>query len=232
MIFPTTKIRDVRRRVSTSIPIHEADAVLFLDQLLDEMLRLDWSVAWHLDNVSAATRERISDFPLTIGYSQHTGGHGRFVETHRQSAATMAQASGCEWWVPSDCDETWEPDAPAMLAELMQERIVWKVRWLNVWGRDTDGTPLIRIDQHQSHPLQTPSRWAVEVGIPLPANAFSIPGWRQGLRRAAIERKASALGIRDARTSSAALRLLVETAGKQDLGTCDRQFNPRTGAIQ
>lgn len=159
-----TILRKSPCRVGAVIPIHEPDAVLWLDGLLAEMERLDWSVAWHLDNVSQATRDRIAAWPRTIGWTESSDGPGRFMENARQGALDILQDSGVEWFVNHDADERWEPDAPAILEHLLGVRVLWKVQWLNVWGYADDGSMLIRVDppflrtRYRFHPVG-PLRW-------------------------------------------------------------------------
>ena len=153
----TEILRKAQRQMVAVIPIHQRDADLWLDQLLAEMERLDWDVAWHLDRLNAETRERIHNWRGTIGYTIGSDSGG-FRENHREGALQIAQNSGAEWFINHDADETFEPNAPALIAALLAERKLYMLRWYNVW-EVRDGVPMIRVDgsfirtRYRLHPI-------------------------------------------------------------------------------
>lgn len=127
------------------VPIHEADAVMFLDRLLPNLAELDWGVVWHFDKVSLDSRERMLGFSGTIGFTEEVDGE-EFRDIHRQAAWDVAASSGAAWIVPHDADETWEPKTNEILQnkELLSVRNLYWAWWYNVWGFDSNGVPLIR----------------------------------------------------------------------------------------
>jgi hypothetical protein len=145
-------IRSVIKRKSNEqvvaiTPIHKRDADLFLDQLMTDFDRLNFDVVWHINGieVNGDQFQRIADWGRTVGYTYQDDINCPFIDQDRNRAVQMALGLGSPWISPHDADETLEPNAPALLQEILKTDWHWVVQWYNVWDVK-DGVPIIRVD--------------------------------------------------------------------------------------
>lgn len=141
----STTIRRAKCQVVAITAIHDDDA-MWIDQLLAEYDRLDWEVAWHFNNLSKESCDRLASYSRTIGFSQAAKNSPPFVDYHHTYPLEIAQTSGAPWVCVHNADETFEPNAPAMLTKLLKYRNLYIVPWYNIWEVRPDGTLMIRID--------------------------------------------------------------------------------------
>jgi hypothetical protein len=141
------------KQVVAIVPIHLRDAELFLDQLLADLTRLNFDIAWHINGMSLKHQlsQQITEHPNTVGYSYPEDSHKPFIDQDRNIAVEIAQNSGAPWICPHDADETLEPRALELLPDILKvqhngELWHWIVQWYNVWDVK-DGVPIIRMDQ-------------------------------------------------------------------------------------
>lgn len=146
-------------KVVAVTPIWDQDADLFLDQLTQEFDRLGWEVIWHFNHIGDRNTQRCLEYPGTVGYTRQSGPSTPFYDRDRQLGVNLAEKLGAEWVVLHDADETWEPGLKEALPGMLDNPQIYGFHWYNVWGRDEDGTPLIRIDppfvgwRKRFHPL-------------------------------------------------------------------------------
>lgn len=122
----------------------------WIDQYLAELERLALPFAVHLDRCSRETSKRLRQHRLCFGATQH---HGKeeFNERHKQGVFDLVVGGGFDWAIAVDVDETFEKDAPAMLATLACDTADYlQTMWLNLWG-DREH---IRIDGPFEFPLR------------------------------------------------------------------------------
>jgi|GEM_PF-6284115 len=107
----------------------------YISQYLAEVERVDVPFAIHLDRCSEATKNKLINHRLCVGYTSQDDPDLEFDETHKQAVFDLVVKSDADWALAWDIDETWEKRAPEKMAEI-RERSCHAVDtlWKNLWN--------------------------------------------------------------------------------------------------
>lgn len=115
----------------------------WIDGYLKEAERLIIPFAIHLDRVSGATKRRLIEHHLCIGYTEQTNPLIEFNELHKQGVFDIVWRAGFTWAMGWDVDEVYAPNTFELLPRLLESKADYvDIKWVNFWG-DEDH---IRVD--------------------------------------------------------------------------------------